>query len=297
MGHPKLFVRAYQLGTEVTMGTIAINNLKVFAHHGVFPEETERGQDFYVSAKLTTDTLTASLTDDLSKTVNYGEVCHFIHDYLTKNTFKLIETAANRLADEVLKEFPAIDEITLEIKKPDAPIALDFDYVSVEVTRKYHTVYLSIGSNLGDKKGHLDFAVFALGREKGTSVTAKSSYKETAPVGYLDQPYFLNAALRIRTILSPEELLAKVQAIELEDKRERELRWGPRTLDIDIIYYDDLIYQSDTLCIPHLRMHERNFVLSPLCEIAPNVVHPILQKNTKMLREKLHKEKLSEVGI
>lgn len=279
------------------MGTIAINNLKVFAYHGVFPEETENGQDFYVCAKLTTDTLTASLTDDLTKTVNYGEVCHFIHDYLTKNTFKLIETAANRLADEILKNFPSISEITLEIKKPNAPIKLDFDYVSVEVTRKYHTVYLSLGSNLGDKKSHLDFAIHALSREKGTYVTDISSYKETAPVGYLDQPYFLNAAVCVKTILSPEELLKKIQEIELEDHREREIHWGPRTLDIDIIYYDDIIYQSETLCIPHIRMHERNFVLSPLCEIAPNIVHPILQKNTKMLRETLHKQKLSEVGL
>ena len=228
------------------MSTITITNLKTFAHHGVLPEETANGQYFYVSAVITCDFAKAAKNDDLTETIDYGTVCHFIDRFMKENTFKLIETVADRLSDEILKEFPRITEITLEVSKPDAPIGLPFENVSVKTTKKYHTVYLSIGSNLGDKKGYLDFAVHSLSSEKGTYVESVSSYKETAPVGYLDQPYFLNAAVAVRTILSPEALLDFVQKIETEAKREREIHWGPRTLDIDIIYYDDLIYQSPT---------------------------------------------------
>lgn len=269
---------------------IKIVDLKVFAHHGVFPEETQNGQDFYVSANLYLDTFTASENDDLTKSADYGAVCHFINDYMTLHTFKLIETVANNLAREILTSFPLINAVDIEIKKPHAPIGLPFSNISVKVSAKYHTAYLSIGSNLGDRKAHLDYAIYALGTSKDTFVYSHSSYIETAPVGYLDQPDFLNGAICIKTILTPEELLKKINTIEADEKREREIHWGPRTLDIDILLYDDIIYESRDLFIPHLRMHERSFVLEPLCEIAPNAVHPVLRKTAFMLKEELSNE-------
>lgn len=269
------------------MNTIEIKDLKVFAYHGVMPEENIDGQDFYISASLQVDTYTPAKEDELSLSVDYGMVCHFINEYMTANTFKLIETCAHRLAREILKAFPKINKITLELKKPHAPINLPFGCVSVKVTEGYHDVYLSIGSNLGDRASHLEYAIYALNNTEGTKVVKKSSFIETAPVGYIDQPDFLNGALQLRTILTPDELLERIHQIEAEEKREREIHWGPRTLDIDIALYDDLVINTESLCIPHLRMHERDFVLRPLCEIGPNVIHPVLHKSIYMLKNEL----------
>jgi len=269
------------------MDTININNLKVFAYHGVFPDETKNGQNFYVSASLQVDASVPATDDDLSKAVDYGKVCFFIHDFMTQNTYKLIETLAHNMANALLISFPDIHAVELEVKKPEAPVELSFECISVKVSRKYHTAYLSIGSNLGNRKGQLNFAIDSLGMKPDTAVVKYSSFIETAPVGYLDQPDFLNAVVCIRTILSPEELLHRIHSIENDAKREREIHWGPRTLDIDIVLYDDIVYESPTLNIPHLHMHERAFVLEPLCEIAPGVVHPVLGKTAAMMKDDL----------
>lgn len=134
--------------------------------------------------------------------------------------------------------------------------------------------YIALGSNLGDRLQHLRDAVTALG-ELG-QVEAVSSVYETAPVGYLDQPSFLNAALRLRTELPPQDLVERLMEIERRAGRVRTFQNAPRTLDLDILLYDDLIVGSPELTIPHPRMHERGFVLVPLTELDPSLIHPRL---------------------
>lgn len=268
---------------------IIIKNLQVFANHGVFAEETVLGQKFTVSAVLYTDTRKAGNTDCLEYSTHYGEVSAFITDFLQKNTYKLIEAAAENLANAVLLKYPLIYGVDIEIKKPWAPVKLPLDYVSVSISRFWHTAYIALGSNMGDKKAYLDMAVNCLNDEWDCQVTKVSDYAVTAPYGDVKQDDFLNAALELRTLKDPEELLRTLNRIEAEAGRVRTLRWGPRTLDLDILLYDDIVYGSDDLTIPHKEMHLRDFVLDPLSEIAPWVRHPVLNRTIEELKEERKK--------
>lgn len=266
---------------------IHIKNLEVFANHGVFPEETSLGQKFLISLTMYTDTRAAGKTDDLTKSIHYGEVSSFITEYTKAHPCKLIEAAAETLAEELLLHYPLLKGITLELKKPWAPVGLPLETVSIEITRFWHCAYLGLGSNLGDKKAHLDQAVKALNEIRGCQVEKVSSYLVTAPYGGVEQDDFLNACLKLKTFLSPQELLDRMHEIEQAAHRERLIHWGPRTLDLDILMYDDLVMESDTLIIPHVELHKRSFVLKPLSEIAPNKRHPILKKTISELEKEV----------
>jgi 2-amino-4-hydroxy-6-hydroxymethyldihydropteridine diphosphokinase len=134
--------------------------------------------------------------------------------------------------------------------------------------------FLGLGSNLGDRCGTLDAAVRRLDTHPAISVVRVAAYRETAPVGYVDQGLFINTAVAIHTTLSPQELLEAVQQIEADLGRKRDIRFGPRTLDIDILLYGDRVLDSELLVIPHPRLYEREFVLVPLAEIAPETRVP-----------------------
>ena len=140
------------------------------------------------------------------------------------------------------------------------------------------TVYLLLGSNLGDRRTIINAAVNQIEKELGP-VFARSAWYETAAWGNEDQPSFLNIALGLKSDLLPAEILTRTLAIEEALGRIRKDRWGARLIDIDIILYGDDIVENERLQIPHPRMHERRFVLVPLAEIAPEAVHPILKQN------------------
>jgi 2-amino-4-hydroxy-6-hydroxymethyldihydropteridine diphosphokinase len=131
--------------------------------------------------------------------------------------------------------------------------------------------YLGLGSNQGDPATFIRKAVVALGELPDTTVRAVSGLYRTAPVGFVDQPDFLNAAVAVETGLEPRELLEAVQGIEAAFARTRDIRWGPRTLDVDILWYDGRTVRDDGLELPHPRIGERRFVLEPLSEIAPDL--------------------------
>ena len=147
------------MGKDKRMDKIKIKDLEVFANHGVFPEENTLGQKFIVSADLYTDTRKAGKTDDLTVSIHYGEVSAFIEVWLKKHTYKLLESAAENLAEELLLKYPGMRAIRLEIKKPWAPIRLPLKTVSVEIERAKHTVYIAMGSNMGDREKYIKDAV------------------------------------------------------------------------------------------------------------------------------------------
>ena len=265
------------------MDKIHIKNLEVFAKHGVFPEENVLGQKFVISAVLYTSTREAGKTDDLTKSIHYGEVSQFITEFMEQNTFKLLETVAERLAEELLLRTEHLEKVSLEIKKPWAPVGLPLETVSVEIERGWHTAYIALGANLGDKEANLRLGVEALRATKGCQVLAVSDFLVTEPYGGVEQDDFLNGAMKIRTLLTPHELLERLHEIEQEAKRERVVRWGPRTLDLDILLYDDLILDEEELHIPHIEMYKRDFVLKPLCQIAPYVRHPVYNRTAAEL--------------
>ena len=176
--------------------------------------------------------------------------------------------------------------IRLEIKKPWAPIRLPLKTVSVEIERAKHTAYIALGSNMGDREKLITDAVKKLDSVRGCTVKRVSDLIETPPYGVTDQEDFLNGCLELETLLTPRELLAELNRIEAEAGRERIVHWGPRTLDLDIIFYDDMTVQEKDLCIPHVEMHKRKFVLEPLSQIAPYKRHPVYGKTvTEMLGE------------
>lgn len=270
---------------------IHVENLEVFANHGVFPEETALGQKFLISLIMYTDTRKAGKTDELEHSIHYGEVSSFMTAYTKEHPRKLIEAAAEDLAEELLLKFPLLKGVTLELKKPWAPVGLPLETVSVKITRFWHEAYLGIGSNMGDKKAYLDEAVKLLDEVRGCHVEKVSSYLVTEPYGGVEQDDFLNACLKLKTFLQPQELLDRMHDIEQNAHRERIVRWGPRTLDLDILMYDDEVLETDDLIIPHVEMHLREFVLKPLAEIAPNKRHPVYQKTISQLASEVMSEK------
>ncbi|MBI4838049.1 MAG: 2-amino-4-hydroxy-6-hydroxymethyldihydropteridine diphosphokinase [Nitrospirae bacterium] len=147
-------------------------------------------------------------------------------------------------------------------------------------------VYLSIGSNLGRRQENCERAVSLLS-ENGVKITKRSSMIETEPWGIKDQPDFINMAVEAETEKNPEELLGIIKKIEAEIGREENIQWGPRVIDIDILFYDDLIIKTPELGIPHPLIHERYFVLYPLAEIAPEKVHPVLGKSVRTMLSEL----------
>lgn len=153
--------------------------------------------------------------------------------------------------------------------------------------------YLSLGSNMGDKKAFLEEAVKLLKAYSEIEVTGKSSFYETDPVGYIDQDVFLNIALEIETSFTPEALLEACQSVENKLHRKRVVRWGPRTVDIDIIFYDDIKIKNDSLEIPHPRAFERAFVMVPIYEINKDLV--ILNRPIKEIIEQISLEGVRKI--
>lgn len=269
------------------MDKIEIKNLEIFANHGVFPEENILGQKFVISATLYTDTRKAGLTDELTASIHYGEVSHMITKFTKEHTYKLLEALAENLCQMLLQELPLLKMITLRVEKPWAPVGLPLETVAVETTRGWHTAYVAFGSNLGDKKKFLDDGIQGLRDTPSCEVEAVSEYLVTEPYGDVEQDEFLNGVLKLRTLLTPEELLDRLHELEAAANRERIIHWGPRTLDLDILFYDNEIIDTPDLHIPHIDMENRDFVLKPMDEIAPYYRHPVLNKTIHQLLDEL----------
>lgn len=144
-----------------------------------------------------------------------------------------------------------------------------------------HTVYIALGTNLGDRLANLHAAIAALAPQ--IRVLAQSAVYETEPWGFADQPAFLNMVLRAETRLAPVDLLSQLKMLEASLGRTPSFRNGPRLIDLDILFYDDLILETPSLTIPHPRLHERAFVLVPMAELAPGFIHPLLGLNMTQL--------------
>ena len=151
-------------------------------------------------------------------------------------------------------------------------------------------IFLGLGSNLGDREHNLARAVCCLAKVPGIQIRQRSSLYESAPIGP-EQPDYLNAVIEIETSIPPVQLLALCKEIERAVGRTPGPRWGPRVLDIDLLLCDEII-ADPRLQVPHLELHKRAFALMPLCEIAPDAIHPVLGRNIKQLADHLPEDQV-----
>ena len=251
------------------MDKIYLKDIEIFANHGVFQEEKTLGQKFILSLELSLDIKEAATTCDLTKSVHYGELCHQV----------------NKVANFILDNYSMVNGVKVLLKKPWAPIGRHLDYAAVEINRERHIAYISMGSNMGNKEENLNNAVKKLEEINGVKVSKVSSFITTEPWGNENQDEFLNGALKIETYLTPKELMTELLRIESELGRVREIKWGPRVIDLDIILFDDIVSNDEFVIIPHPLMHLRDFVLTPLNEIAPYALHPLKNKRIFELLE------------
>ena len=258
---------------------IEVTGIRAWAHHGVLEDETRLGQQFLADVTLHLSTAPAGRADALARTVNYAEVAHAVREELTAGPYALVETLAERIAERILTDTgnPLVRRVGVRVHKPAAPVGLPVDDVTVSIERDAPpvTAVLALGTNLGDRAQHLRSALELLAAVDGIEVEWTGPVLETAPVGGpADQGAFLNSAIGVRTALGPFTLLEAAQRAERAARRERLVRWGPRTLDVDVITYGDWTSQDETLTVPHPRAHRRAFVLAPWHAARPEAELP-----------------------
>ncbi|MCI5588710.1 MAG: 2-amino-4-hydroxy-6-hydroxymethyldihydropteridine diphosphokinase [Lachnospiraceae bacterium] len=266
---------------------IIIRDMEAFGYHGVLEEEKGLGQKFLVSANIRLDASKAIKEDKCEYTVDYGKVCKRINEIVGLERYDLIEALAGRIAEVILLEFAPVKNVIVEVKKPWAPVKVSLDTASVRIERGWHDVYIGVGSNMGDSLQNIKDAMDMISSDKKNRDIRVSDMIKTKPYGVKEQDDFLNCAAYFKTIMQPKELLYFLQDIEKKLKRERIVHWGPRTIDLDILFYDDMIYQDDELIIPHPEINKRDFVLQPLCNISPHLVHPLYRRRVSELLDDL----------
>lgn len=268
------------------MDKISIQNLEVYAHHGVFKEEQSLGQKFLITADLFLPLYEAARTGDLDQTIHYGEVCQIITDHMIESPTPLIETVALNLCQTLFDTYPNLRGIRMEVKKPQAPIPQPLAYVSVTLEQFYRRAWISLGSNIEAEKNMAE-ALNLIENHSAIRILKASAVEETPAWGLEDQANFLNQVIEIETRLDPHALLKTLQAFENLLGRERTVHWGPRTMDLDILFYEDHVISDEILNIPHPYIQERAFVLDPLAQNWPHLIHPVLGQSMRMLRQQL----------
>jgi dihydroneopterin aldolase/2-amino-4-hydroxy-6-hydroxymethyldihydropteridine diphosphokinase len=299
-------------GTQ--LDTVVIEGIQATAKHGLLPEEKEKAQTFVVDVVVHLDTRGAAQSDEIAKTLDYGAAAKEVVARLTGESADLIETVAERIARGVLElgaalavdvviHKPQVDlgvpfadvhvQIRRELKGGDiwsdkrigSSAGLADDPLSPEAIppprdvlderpSKPVAAVLAIGGNIGEAEITLARAVEDLSRIEGIAIVGVSPLVSTKPVGGPPQPDFLNAVLKIDTTLSARSLLHICQGIEMIHGRERSVQDGPRTLDIDLILYGDVVASSLDLVLPHPRSYERAFVLTPWAGLDPEAKLP-----------------------
>lgn len=259
---------------------IYIKGLRVYAFHGVHPEEKEQGQEFIIDISCLVSDERACTSDRVGETVSYSSVTKKAIEIFTARKRDLIEAAANDVAEGILCRFPLVDAVEVTLKKPDAPVNADFDCMAVNLHRdrngilnkppKVRKAYLALGSNIGDGKKNIEAAYSALSAIPGVKITKKSDFYITEPWGYTQQADFTNACCEAETTLSPEALLGAALGIEAAMGRVREFKNGPRVIDIDLIMYENETRDTPELRLPHSAFKERSFVLRPLLDVSDN---------------------------
>ena len=264
---------------------VAVMGISAFGYHGVLAEEKRDGQTFSADVVMHVPVHRAGATDDLAAAVDYSVVAAAVQAVLAGPSLDLVESVAERIAAVVLAD-DRVQAVDVTVHKPEAPVGVPFGDVIVTVHRTRDDVavaarpdapvpvVLALGANLGDRAGTLASAVRALGATDGITVDAVSPVVETAPVGGPEQPRYLNVVVLATTTLSARSVLHACQDVEAAHARTREVRWGPRTLDVDVVTHGALVARTGDLTLPHPRAGTRAFVLRPWLLADPDALLP-----------------------
>jgi dihydroneopterin aldolase/2-amino-4-hydroxy-6-hydroxymethyldihydropteridine diphosphokinase len=260
------------------MSEISISGFEIYTCHGVLAEEKQSEQPFVFDVDLSLNLFPAGVSDRLDKTVNYAEVCELINKIARENCFDLIEKLSYECAFSIMEKFALVDKVKVKVSKPHAPVGFPIHNVAVSAELERTRVILSLGSSMGDSKKLLTDALDKLNKIRGITVKKVSSFIESEPYGGVAKNKFINCAADIECLLPAGELLNVIHKIEEEGGRKRALRWGDRTLDIDIVFFGDKIITCGGLAVPHPDYANRSFVINPIKEIAPDFVCPVTRK-------------------
>lgn len=263
------------------MKTVQIKGLKLSARHGVHEQEKQNAQQFIIDICYGYDATAAIAGDEIAHAVNYSQVSKLAYKICAENSFNLIERLSYEIAFQIAQSFPSVSNVEVSVHKPQAPVGLPFEDIVVTSEIERVKTVLSLGSSEGDKRANLDGAIAALSQVRGINVLKVSDYIKTAPYGGVAKGGFLNCALVAECLLTPKQLLEVIHKIESGFHRVRGERWGDRTLDIDIIFFGNKVIAEEGLIIPHYDYFNRDFVLNPIKQIAPDFVCPLLRKRVE----------------
>ena len=255
---------------------VELHGLEVFGRHGALEEEQQAGQTFFFDVTLQVEEPRA---DRVEETVDYRDVAARVKAVSDGQRFDLLETLAAAVAERARRALPGRSRARAGAEGASARhprrVGRGHRRAPGSSFRRVTRAYVGLGANLGDREAMLRAALEQLAREPGVELVAVSAFRETDPVGIVDQPRFLNAAAAVDTELRPRELLARLLAIEGRLGRTRAgPRFGPRTIDLDLLLYGDEEIDEQGLTVPHPRLHERLFALEPLTELDPELVAP-----------------------
>lgn len=259
------------------MDRIEISGLRVMTLVGVLRHERESPQPLEFDIFVEGDLRDAGASDDLADTAHYGLVAERAAAIARESKDELLERLVHRIAEDALT-FDRVEAVEVVARKLRPPIPEDIKNTAVRIrrtradlqipARTSHRAIVALGTNLGDRVAYLKLAV----SELGSSIIAQSQVFETAPVGGPgNQGAYFNMVVAVETSLDPFAMLRRCQRIEALALRQRVVHWGPRTLDVDLLFFDDFTIASPELVIPHPRFGERRFVLTPLTEVAPEL--------------------------
>ena len=306
MTNPRPFLK-----DGIELDQISVEGIRVQGHHGVLATERETGQLFLADVVAHVNVRAAASTDELARTVNYSDIADRVAEVLAGDPSDLLESVAERCARVVL-EMSGVECVDIAIHKPQAPLHVEFADVVLRIRRDLHSgtlwadkrigssagsshnpldaptarqpfderplqpvkAWIALGGNIGSVEPTLRAAVRLLDRTSGIHVEATSALVRSAAVGGPVQPDYYNAVVLVETALAPRELLHACQGVEVVHGRERTVENGPRTLDVDIVSYGDLVGDEGDLTLPHPRAHERAFVLVPVADIDADAVLP-----------------------